>query len=95
MVKELYWTKILLVREKGKQIRILAEKVKLVGYFFNASVTFLFSPLLSMSIGHIVDKTFRPKVVITCILFSRKVLENELGTRAPQSLAPCYLGAAA
>lgn len=30
--------------------------------FFNASVTFLFSPLLSMSIGHIVDKTFRPKV---------------------------------
>lgn len=63
--------------------------------YFNVSVTFLFSPLLSMSIGHIVHKTSRPKVVITCTLFSRKFLENEPGTRAPQSLASCCLGAAA
>jgi len=42
-----------------------------------------------MSIGHIVHKTSRPKVVITCILFSRKFLENEPGTRG--SPIPCTM----
>ena len=94
-MKELRLDKDFTGQGEGKTAKNTRTEGQACWIFFNTSVTYLFSPLLSMSIGHIVDKTFRPKVVITCILFSRKVLENELGTRAPQSLAPCCLGAAA
>lgn len=93
LMEELHWTKILLVREKGKNKETGTEGQACL-IFFNVCMTFLFLLLLSIRIGHIVDRASRPKAVIACILSPGRVLESEQGTRAPHSFAPRCLGAA-